>query len=95
MKTVKDEKPRMIEDAESFYTLIKGNPHYTGIEDKEAVDALDNAFGNVYRAANADGRGGIGRDRYLYFQGAVAGLCIADKTWRTTVESALRKKKQG
>ncbi len=85
----------MIEDAESFYTLIKGNPHYSGMEDQEAVDTLYEEFSKVYRAANGDDRRGIGRDRYLYFQGAVAGLCISDKVWRTTIESNLRKKKQG
>lgn len=76
----------MIEDARSFYNLIKANPLYSEIEDQEVVKTLDDKFGSVYRAANEDGRAGIGRDRYLYFQGMLHGLYIGWRQWRHHLE---------
>lgn len=78
----------VIDDAASFYQLIKANPHYSGVADEEVVKALDQNFGGVYRAANEDLRSGIGRDKYFYFQGMVGGMYVAWKSWLTHLQSS-------
>ncbi len=82
-----DTSTKMIEDAASFYHVIKGNPLTSEVEDKEMVETLDNVFGERYRAANGDGGSGIGRDRYFYFQGMLAGMYVARRQWRHHLEA--------
>lgn len=72
----------IIDSAEAIYAAIKGNTAFGDLEDKEAIDALDAYFLERYRAAKADSRSGIKRDRYMFYQGVFAGLKIMAKIFK-------------
>ena len=72
----------IIDNAKAFYSAIKGNTMFGELEDKEAIDALDAYFLERFRAARADNISGIKRDRYMFYQGMLAGCRVMAKIFK-------------
>lgn len=76
--------PFLIEDARTYFNLIKGNRLKTKAEDQEAIDVLEERLTAYIEAA--EGRTGRKRDAYLFFQGALMGHLIEAKKYKQNLQ---------
>lgn len=73
--------PFLVEDAKSYFTLIKSNRLKTEAEDQEAIAVIEDQLASRIKAANSDGRTGHNRDAYMFFQGALMGHLVEAKKY--------------
>ncbi len=73
--------PFLVDDAKSYFTLIKSNRLKTEAEDQEAISVIEDQLVTRIQAANGDGRTGYSRDAYMFFQGALMGHLIEAKKY--------------
>ena len=72
----------IVKDAESYYSIIKSNPLYKDKDDGALIAALEEYYRGTLKIADAVNSYGSDREKFLFFQGMLAGSLTMSKIFR-------------